>query len=110
MGDLKLTGRGYCTVLSSCCSSSVLKVPAAKIQLSCCYVGAVQEALTERYTDQLRELRAAGLSDSEKGLREALKELRDEERAPMDATPVLCLPLNFLPYTPRTAHALDNCV
>lgn len=48
----------------------------------------MQEALTERYTDQLRELRSAGLSDSEKGLREALKELRDEERAPLDAIQV----------------------
>jgi hypothetical protein len=44
--------------------------------------GAMQEVLTEQYNDQLRELREAGLSESSSDFRDAIRELRDEERAP----------------------------
>ena len=51
--------------------------------------GGLQEALTEQYNDQLRELREAGLAETAQDVREALRELRDEERAPLDAVQVL---------------------
>lgn len=50
--------------------------------------GGVQEALTEQYNDQLRELREAGLTEDAAELREVVRELRDEERAPLDAMQV----------------------
>ncbi|KAL3158135.1 hypothetical protein ABBQ32_011731 [Trebouxia sp. C0010 RCD-2024] len=43
---------------------------------------ATQEALVEQYNDQLRELREAGLTEQAEEVREALRALRDEERAP----------------------------
>lgn len=46
------------------------------------YAAATQEALVEQYNDQLRELREAGLSEQAEEVREALRALRDEERAP----------------------------
>lgn len=45
-------------------------------------VAATQEALVEQYNDQLRELREAGLTEQAEEVREALRALRDEERAP----------------------------
>lgn len=50
--------------------------------------GGIQDALTERYNDQLRELRAAGLTETAADLREAVLQLRDEERAPLEAVQV----------------------
>lgn len=50
--------------------------------------GAAQEALTEQYNDQLRELREAGLADQVEEVREALRALRDEERAPESSVTV----------------------
>ena len=44
--------------------------------------GATQEALVEQYTDQLRDIREAGMADEAEEVREALKALRDEDRAP----------------------------
>lgn len=48
----------------------------------------MQEALTEQYNDQLRELREAGLVESAAEFREIVRKLRDEERAPLDAMQV----------------------
>ena len=45
----------------------------------------MQEALTEQYNDQLRELREAGMSESSAEFRDIVRELRDEDRAPLDA-------------------------
>ena len=45
------------------------------------HVAATQEALVEHYNDQLRELREAGLTEQAEEVREALRALRDEERA-----------------------------
>ena len=50
--------------------------------------GATQEALTEQYNDQLRELREAGLGEQAEEVREALRALRDEERAPESSVKV----------------------
>lgn len=50
--------------------------------------GATQEALVEQYNDQLRELREAGLSERAEEMREALRTLRDEERAPESSVKV----------------------
>ena len=44
--------------------------------------GATQEALVEQYTDQLRDIREAGMADEAEEVREALRALRDEDRAP----------------------------
>lgn len=46
------------------------------------HVAATQEALVEQYNDQLRELRQAGLTEQAEEVREALRALRDQERAP----------------------------
>jgi len=48
----------------------------------------MQEVLTEQYNDQLRELREAGLSESSPEFRDAVRELRDEERAPLGSVQV----------------------
>lgn len=50
--------------------------------------GAAQEALVEQYNDQLRELREAGLSETAEEVRDALRALRDEERAPESSVKV----------------------
>lgn len=50
--------------------------------------GATQEALTEQFNDQLRELREAGLAEQAEEVREALRALRDEERAPESSVKV----------------------
>ena len=50
--------------------------------------GAMQEVLTEQYNDQLRELREAGLSESSPEVRNAVRQLRDEERAPLASVQV----------------------
>ncbi|KAK9866106.1 hypothetical protein WJX84_003968 [Apatococcus fuscideae] len=55
---------------------------AAPQQLHAAITGGTQEALTEHYNDQLRDLRAAGLADTAGEFREVLRQLRDEERAP----------------------------
>jgi len=54
----------------------------------CWHAGATQEALVEQYNDQLRELREAGLSEQAEEVREALRALRDEERAPESSVKV----------------------
>ena len=51
----------------------------------------MQEALTEQYNDQLRELREAGMSESSAEFRDVVRELRDEERAPLDAIQASCI-------------------
>lgn len=48
----------------------------------CACAAATQEALVEQYNDQLRELREAGLTEQAEEVREVLRDLRDEERAP----------------------------
>ncbi|DBA84226.1 TPA: hypothetical protein ACH3X2_006291 [Trebouxia sp. C0005] len=57
-------------------------------KLSHAITGATQEALVEQYNDQLRELREAGLSEQAEEVREALRALRDEERAPESSVKV----------------------
>ena len=53
------------------------------------FAGGVQEALTERYTEHLRELAHVGhVPGDTAALREAVKKLRDAERAPADAPKV----------------------
>lgn len=66
----------------------------------------MQEALTEQYNDQLRELREAGLSETSKEFREIVRELRDEERAPLNATQVC---LGSQQKVSRTVCALSMC-
>ena len=56
----------------------------------------MQEALTEQYNDQLRELREAGMSESSAEFRDVVRELRDEERAPLDAVQVSDRPVIVL--------------
>ena len=56
----------------------------------CAYTGATQEALVEQYNDQLRELREAGLTEQAEEVRETLRALRDEERAPEASVKVDC--------------------
>lgn len=51
-------------------------------KLSHAITGATQEALVEQYTDQLRDIREAGIADEAEEVREALRALRDEDRAP----------------------------
>ena len=43
----------------------------------------------EQYNDQLRELREAGLTEQAEEVREVLRDLRDEERAPEASVKVL---------------------
>ena len=43
----------------------------------------------EQYTDQLRDIREAGLAEEAGEVREALRALRDEERAP-ESTVKVC--------------------
>jgi demethoxyubiquinone hydroxylase (CLK1/Coq7/Cat5 family) len=50
--------------------------------------GAVQEALTEHYNEQLRVLRDAGQLEAQPSLRATLRTLRDQQRAPDDAPKV----------------------
>ncbi|DBA86769.1 hypothetical protein WJX77_010228 [Trebouxia sp. C0004] len=57
-------------------------------KLSHAITGATQEALVEQYNDQLRELREAGLSEQAEEVREALRALRDKERAPESSVKV----------------------
>lgn len=57
-------------------------------KLSHAITGAAQEALVEQYNDQLRELREAGLSETAEEVRDALRALRDEERAPESSVKV----------------------
>lgn len=52
------------------------------------HTGATQEALVEQYNDQLRELREAGLTEQAEEVREALRALRDQERAPESSVKV----------------------
>ena len=56
----------------------------------CACAAATQEALVEQYNDQLRELREAGLTEQAEQVREVLRDLRDEERAPEASVKVLC--------------------
>jgi len=58
------------------------------VPFGCLHAGATQEALVEQYNDQLRELREAGLSEQAEEVREALRALRDEERAPESSVKV----------------------
>jgi len=58
------------------------------VPFGCWHAGATQEALVEQYNDQLRELREAGLSEQAEEVREALRALRDEERAPESSVKV----------------------
>ena len=60
----------------------------------------MQEVLTEQYNDQLRELREAGLSESSPEVRNAVRQLRDEERAPLDSVQVQLLPSFQAPGPP----------
>lgn len=46
--------------------------------------GGAQEALTEHYNDQLRDLRAAGLAEEAGDFRNVLRQMRDGERAPLN--------------------------
>ena len=48
------------------------------------YAGGAQEALTEHYNDQLRDLRAAGLAEEAGEFRDVLRQMRDGERAPLN--------------------------
>ena len=52
--------------------------------------------MVEQYNDQLRELRLHDLADVSNTLRETIRELRDEERAPQDAVQV------------HTSHLIDK--
>ena len=54
----------------------------------CACAAATQEALVEQYNDQLRELREAGLTEQAEDVRQVLRDLRDEERAPEAAVKV----------------------
>ena len=54
--------------------------------------GALQEAIAEQYNDHLRELREAGLAEEASQLREVLRDLRDEERAPEGGVKVCWTP------------------
>lgn len=52
--------------------------------------GGVQEALTDVYNDQLRQLREAGAADTAPEVREAVKAMRDEERS-IEGAPQVCV-------------------
>lgn len=78
--------------------------------------GATQEALVEQYTDQLRDIRQAGIAEEAEEVREVLRALRDEDRAPestvkvstpwlLGSSTIFCSPLS------HQAHCLlkYNC-
>ena len=67
--------------------------------MGCTCVGAAQEAFVEQYNDQLRELREAGLTEEAEEVREALRALRDEERAPEASVKVHCSLCRLLKIT-----------
>ena len=69
--------------------------------------GALQEAIAEQYNDHLRELREAGLTEEASQLREVLRDLRDEERAPEGGVKVCCTPCCMM-WT--QASVVDLCV
>lgn len=48
----------------------------------------VQAALTDQFNEHLREIRAAGLAETQPEIRQTIKELRDRERAPEGAPEV----------------------
>ncbi|KAK9807597.1 hypothetical protein WJX72_003752 [[Myrmecia] bisecta] len=70
------------------CSAAGYAVGAASAvlprNLAASVTGAVQDALSEEYTDQLRQLHTDRLAAEVGPLRDALRQLRDHERAPDD--------------------------
>ena len=64
--------------------------------------GGAQEALTELYTEQLRTLTMLGTPKETAAIREAVRKLRDTERAPPHAPKVHSF------YSPGTEAAGPN--
>ena len=73
-----------CVCVCVCVSACAAATQEVLVGLCACVhcAAATQEALVERYNDQLRELREAGLTEQAEEIREVLRDLRDEERAP----------------------------
>jgi demethoxyubiquinone hydroxylase (CLK1/Coq7/Cat5 family) len=59
----------------------------APLRMSSAIAAGVQDAMTDAFNEQLREMREAGLADlkSAEKVRLIVRELRDQERAPADA-------------------------
>ncbi|KAK9827415.1 hypothetical protein WJX74_000697 [Apatococcus lobatus] len=71
-------------MLSALGSALGVAAAAAPKELHGAITGGAQEALTEHYNDQLRDLRAAGLAEEAGEFRDVLRQMRDGERAPLN--------------------------
>ncbi|GAB4820353.1 hypothetical protein N2152v2_007399 [Parachlorella kessleri] len=73
------------SLLSPLVSTSFFALGAATAllprRISAAVTGGLQEALTDVYNDQLRQMREAGVSEAAPEVREAVKAMRDEERS-----------------------------